>query len=107
MPDNFDDLVALPGVGSKTAKVVLNVAFGQPFIAVDTHVFRVCNRIGLCVGHCPGDVENKLPPLVDDEFKKEAHHYLLLHGRYNCTATKKFEQHCPNCVVAKYCKHNY
>lgn len=106
VPDNMEELVALPGVGSKTAKVVLNVAFGKPYLAVDTHVFRVSTRLGLCLGHCPGDVENKIPPLIDERFLKEAHHYLLLHGRYNCTA-RRFEDHCSKCVVAKYCKHNY
>lgn len=103
VPDNFQDLISLPGVGSKTAKVVLNVAFGQPYIAVDTHVFRVCNRIGLCLGQTPAQVEERLPPLVPQEFLSQAHHYLLLHGRYKCTA-KKFEGHCPDCVVNKWCR---
>ena len=106
VPGSFDELVALPGVGSKTAKVVLNVAFGQPFIAVDTHVYRVATRTGLCLGKCPGQVEERISPLVAEPFLKEAHHYLLLHGRYNCTA-QRFEGHCDKCVVAKYCKHNY
>ncbi len=106
VPDNFDELTALPGVGSKTARVVLNVAFGQPFIAVDTHVFRVATRTGLCIGKCPGQVEERIAPLVAEPFLKEAHHYLLLHGRYNCTA-RNFEGHCEKCVIAKYCKHNY
>lgn len=103
VPSNYEQLLALPGVGSKTAKVVLNVAFGLPYIAVDTHVFRVCNRIGLCLGNSPVQVEERLPPLVPQEFLKEAHHYLLLHGRYNCTA-KKYEEHCPNCVVKSWCR---
>lgn len=103
VPSNYEQLLALPGVGSKTAKVVLNVAFGLPYIAVDTHVFRVCNRIGLCLGNSPAQVEERLPPLVPQEFLKEAHHYLLLHGRYNCTA-KKYEEHCPNCVVKSWCR---
>ena len=106
VPGSFDELVALPGVGSKTAKVVLNVAFGQPFIAVDTHVYRVATRTGLCLGKCPGQVEERISPLVAEPFLKEAHNYLLLHGRYNCTA-QRFEGHCDKCVVAKYCKHNY
>ena len=106
VPGSFDELVALPGVGSKTAKVVLNVAFGQPFIAVDTHVYRVATRTGLCLGKCPGQVEERISTLVAEPFLKEAHHYLLLHGRYNCTA-QRFEGHCDKCVVAKYCKHNY
>lgn len=106
VPDTYDELVSLPGVGSKTAKVVLNVAFGQPYIAVDTHVFRVCNRTGLCLGKSPKEVEDRLPALVDPEFLQEAHHYILLHGRYVCTA-KKFEEHCATCVAAPWCKHNY
>lgn len=103
VPDSYDKLIELPGVGSKTAKVVLNVAYHQPYIAVDTHVFRVCNRIGLCLGQSPAMVEERLPPLIPEEFLAEAHHYLLLHGRYNCTA-KKYEEHCPHCVVKKWCK---
>lgn len=103
VPDNFQQLISLPGVGSKTAKVVLNVAFGQPYIAVDTHVFRVCNRIGLCLGQSASQVEERLPPLVPQEFLAQAHHYLLLHGRYKCTA-KKFETHCQDCVVNKWCR---
>lgn len=106
VPDNYDDLVKLPGVGSKTAKVVLNVAFGQPFIAVDTHVFRVCNRTGLCLGKTPAEVEARLPELIDPRFIQDAHHYLLLHGRYVCTA-KKYADHCINCVIAKQCRHNF
>lgn len=106
VPDTYDELIKLPGVGSKTAKVVLNVAFGQPYIAVDTHVFRVCNRTGLCLGKSPQEVEKFLPDLIDERFLKDAHHYLLLHGRYNCTA-KKFSDHCATCVVADYCKRNF
>lgn len=105
VPDTIEDLIRLPGVGSKTAKVVLNVAFNQPYIAVDTHVFRVCNRTGLCLGKTAAEVEDRLPQLIDPRFLKEAHHYILLHGRYVCTA-KKYTDHCLNCVIAPYCKHN-
>lgn len=106
VPDSFEKLTALPGVGSKTAKVVLNVAFGQPCIAVDTHIYRVANRTGLCLGKCPGQVEERISSLIAEPYLKDAHHYLLLHGRYNCTA-QRFESHCAHCVLAKYCKHNY
>lgn len=106
VPDNYDDLIKLPGVGSKTAKVVLNVAFGKPYIAVDTHVFRVCNRTGLCLGKTPAEVEARLPELIDPSFIQDAHHYLLLHGRYVCTA-KKYADHCINCVIAQQCRHNF
>ena len=103
VPSTYEELIKLPGVGSKTARVVLNVAFGQPFIAVDTHVYRVCQRTGLCLGTSPQQVEQRLPPLIAAPFLQEAHHYLLLHGRYNCTA-KKYQEHCPHCVIAAYCK---
>ena len=93
-------------MGSKTAKVVLNVAFGKPYIAVDTHVFRVCNRTGLCLGKTPAEVEARLPELIDPQFIQDAHHYLLLHGRYVCTA-KKYADHCINCVIAQQCRHNF
>ena len=106
VPGTFEQLVALPGVGSKTAKVVLNVAFGEPCIAVDTHIYRVANRTGLCLGKCPGQVEERIASLIAEPYLKDAHHYLLLHGRYNCTA-QRFENHCAKCVIAKYCKHNY
>lgn len=105
IPDTYEELIKLPGVGSKTAKVVLNVAFGQPYIAVDTHVFRVCNRTGLCLGNSPSQVEKRLPDLVDPEFVHDAHHYLLLHGRYVCTA-RGFRDHCATCVAAPWCKHH-
>ena len=106
VPDSFEELVKLPGVGAKTARVVLNVAFGQPYIAVDTHVFRVCNRTGLCLGNTAEKVAKHLPDLIDPEFLMNAHHYLLLHGRYVCTA-KNFEERCATCVAAPWCKHNY
>src|SRR6185312_9815757 len=82
VPHDRDALEALPGVGRKTANVVLNVAFGEPTIAVDTHIFRVGNRTGLAVGKTPLDVEQKLNEVVPDEFKLNAHHWLILHGRY-------------------------
>ena len=106
VPDSFENLIKLPGVGAKTARVVLNVAFGQPYIAVDTHVFRVCNRTGLCLGNTAEKVAKHLPDLIDPEFLMNAHHYLLLHGRYVCTA-KNFEERCATCVAAPWCKHNY
>ena len=106
VPDSFEELLKLPGVGAKTARVVLNVAFGQPYIAVDTHVFRVCNRTGLCLGNTAEKVAKHLPDLIDPEFLMNAHHYLLLHGRYVCTA-KNFEERCATCVAAPWCKHNY
>lgn len=100
VPDNEKELVLLPGVGSKTAKVVLNVAFGHNTIAVDTHIFRVCNRTGYCTGKTPLEIQDKLPKLVPDEFKKDAHHYFLLHGRYTCKATSP---QCPVCEIAHLC----
>ena len=106
VPDSFENLIKLPGVGAKTARVVLNVAFGQPYIAVDSHVFRVCNRTGLCLGNTAEKVAKHLPDLIDPEFLMNAHHYLLLHGRYVCTA-KNFEERCATCVAAPWCKHNY
>ena len=97
----LSQLIKLPGVGSKTAKVVLNVAFNKPYIAVDTHIFRVCNRTGLCVGKTVKEVEDKLPALIDKEFIQDAHHYILLHGRYVCKAQKP---QCGLCVIREYCK---
>jgi endonuclease-3 len=94
-------LEALPGVGRKTANVVLNTAFGEATIAVDTHIFRISNRIGLAPGKTPLAVEQKLLKVVPDEFKKDAHHWLILHGRYVCTArTPK----CPVCVINDLCE---
>jgi endonuclease-3 len=94
-------LEALPGVGRKTANVVLNIAFGEPTIAVDTHIFRVGNRTGLAVGKTPYDVEMKLEEAVPDEFKRHAHHWLILHGRYTCLARRPL---CENCIIADLCK---
>lgn len=100
VPDNFDDLVKLPGVGRKTANVVLNVAFGQPTIAVDTHIFRVSNRTGLAKGKTPDEVEERLMKVVPKEFLRNAHHYILLHGRYVCTARNPS---CEKCIIAEFC----
>ncbi|MEA5097960.1 MAG: endonuclease III [Burkholderiaceae bacterium] len=100
VPDNRAALEALPGVGRKTANVVLNTAFGQPTIAVDTHIFRVANRIGLAPGKNVDEVEQTLLKVVPDEFKHDAHHWLILHGRYTCTARKP---QCWNCMIADLC----
>ncbi len=100
VPDNFDDLIKLPGVGAKTANVVLNVAFNIPVIAVDTHIFRVCNRTGLCLGKNALTVQKLLADLIDDEFKLPAHHLLLLHGRHVCTARKP---QCESCIIKDLC----
>lgn len=101
VPDDFAALTSLPGVGSKTANVVLNVAFGHPTIAVDTHIFRVCVRTGLCVGKDAPAVEAALPEIIPDEFKQEAHHRLLYHGRYVCTARSP---KCAGCCLSKWCR---
>lgn len=100
VPANRADLEALPGVGRKTANVVLNTAFGQPTIAVDTHIFRVSNRTGLAPGKTPLAVERKLLRNVPAEFRLNAHHWLILHGRYTCTARKP---RCPECIVRDLC----
>lgn len=97
VPNNREALEALPGVGRKTANVVLNTAFGEPTIAVDTHIFRLGNRTGLAPGKTVVDVEKKLLRLTPPEFRKDAHHWLILHGRYVCKARKPDCQHC--CVV--------
>ena len=94
-------LEALPGVGRKTANVVLNVAFGEPTIAVDTHIFRVGNRSGLAAGRTPLEVETRLEQAVPERFKRHAHHWLILHGRYVCVARRPF---CGSCVIADLCK---
>ena len=95
VPKTREDLEKLPGVGRKTANVVLNVAFGIPTIAVDTHVFRVSNRTGLATGKNPLEVEKKLDKVVPENFKQQAHNLLILHGRYICKSRK------PNCVNCK------
>jgi len=94
-------LEALPGVGRKTANVVLNVAFGEPTIAVDTHIFRVANRTGLAPGKDPLAVEERLLKFTAEEFRLHAHHWLILHGRYVCTARKP---RCPECVIRDLCE---
>ncbi|NML45334.1 endonuclease III [Ramlibacter sp. G-1-2-2] len=100
VPRTRDELVALPGVGRKTANVVLNVAFGEETMAVDTHIFRVSNRTGLAPGKTPEQVEAKLEQRVPKEFRVDAHHWLILHGRYVCVArTPK----CWQCAVSQYC----
>ena len=101
VPADRDALEALPGVGRKTANVVLNEAFGQPTIAVDTHIFRVANRTGLAPGRTPAEVEALLERVVPREFKLGAHHWLILHGRYVCKARKP---ECWRCVVADLCR---
>jgi len=100
VPRDREALEALPGVGRKTANVVLNVAFGEPTIAVDTHIFRVGNRSGLAPGKTPLHVEAKLNKAVPDRFKLHAHHWLILHGRYICKARKP---ECPKCIVEDLC----
>jgi endonuclease-3 len=101
VPRRREALEALPGVGRKTANVVLNTAFGQPTIAVDTHIFRVSNRTGIAPGKTPRKVEDALHRSVPDEFKRGAHHWLILHGRYVCTARRP---HCGECVIADLCE---
>ena len=101
VPQSHDELVKLPGVGRKTANVVLNVAFKQPTMAVDTHIFRVANRTGLAPGKNPYIVEQTLLKIVPEEFALHAHHWLILHGRYICKARKP---DCPNCPVHDLCK---
>jgi endonuclease-3 len=95
VPADREALERLPGVGRKTANVVLNVAFGQPTIAVDTHIFRVANRMGLAPGKNPDEVERKLVKFVPEEFRQHAHHWLILHGRYVCVARKPDCGACP------------
>lgn len=100
VPDNRADLEALPGVGRKTANVVLNTAFGQPAMAVDTHIFRLGNRTGLAVGKNVLEVEQRLIKVIPKEFIIDAHHWLILHGRYCCIARKP---KCAECVVSDVC----
>jgi endonuclease-3 len=101
VPQTRDELESLPGVGRKTANVVLNTAFGEPTIAVDTHIFRVSNRTGIAKGKTPFEVEKRLVRLTPDEFKKDAHHWLILHGRYTCKARKPL---CGECAVIEWCE---
>jgi endonuclease-3 len=101
VPADRAALEKLPGVGRKTANVVLNVAFGQPTIAVDTHIFRVANRTGLGPGKTPEDVEQKLLKFVPEEFRQHAHHWLILHGRYVCVARSP---KCGECLIRDLCE---
>ena len=101
VPRSREALEALPGVGRKTANVILNTAFGQPAIAVDTHIFRVANRTRLARGKTPLEVEQRLTRLTPGEFRKDAHHWLILHGRYVCKARKP---ECPTCFIADLCE---
>ena len=101
VPDNREALEQLPGVGRKTASVILNTAFGQPAIAVDTHIFRVSNRTGIAPGNNVLEVEKKLLKFVPDKYKLDAHHWLILHGRYVCLARKP---RCGDCVIYDLCE---
>ncbi len=102
VPEDRAALEALPGVGRKTANVILNTAFGHPTIAVDTHIFRVSNRTGIAPGKDVLSVEKKLLKVVDSEFKLDAHHWLILHGRYTCIARKP---RCSSCVIEDLCEY--
>lgn len=102
VPRTREELEALPGVGRKTANVILNTAFGEPTIAVDTHIFRVANRTGLAKGKTPLEVEKRLTKLTPEEFHKNAHHWLILHGRYVCKARKPL---CAECIIADLCEY--
>jgi endonuclease-3 len=102
VPHTREALQALPGVGRKTANVILNTAFGQPTIAVDTHIFRVANRTGLAPGKDVLEVERRLEKFTADEFKHDAHHWLILHGRYTCVARKP---KCPQCAIRDLCEY--
>ncbi|MGD2140828.1 MAG: endonuclease III [Burkholderiales bacterium] len=104
VPRTREELEQLPGVGRKTANVVLNTAFGEPTIAVDTHIFRVANRTGIAPGKDVVKVEEKLMRLVPEEFRKDAHHWLILHGRYCCKARRP---ECPNCPIRDLCEYRH
>lgn len=104
VPDDRQALEALPGVGRKTANVILNTAFGQPTIAVDTHIFRVSNRTGLAPGKTVVEVEKKLLKFVAAEFRRDAHHWLILHGRYTCVARKP---RCGSCIIEDLCEYKH
>jgi endonuclease-3 len=103
VPHDREALESLPGVGRKTANVILNTAFGDPVIAVDTHIFRVANRTGLAPGKNVREVEEKLMDVVPDEFKHDAHHWLILHGRYTCLARKP---RCGSCPIFDICEYD-
>jgi endonuclease-3 len=100
VPDNFEDLILLPGVGRKTANVVLNEGFNKPTIGVDTHVFRVSNRTGLTIGKSPEEVEEQLLKILAKKYLKKAHHLILLHGRYICKSRNPL---CRRCIINKIC----
>jgi endonuclease-3 len=104
VPNNFEDLINLPGVGRKTANVVLNVAFNLPTIAVDTHVFRVSNRTGLTNGKNPNQVESQLLKTLPKKYLKKAHHTILLHGRYVCKSRNPL---CANCIIKNICTYTH
>ena len=104
VPDDRQALEALPGVGRKTANVILNTAFGHPTIAVDTHIFRVSNRTGIAPGKTVVEVEKRLLRLVPEEFKHDAHHWLILLGRYTCTARSP---NCPACIINDLCEYRH
>ncbi len=103
VPDNREDLESLPGVGRKTANVILNVVYGQPTMPVDTHLLRICPKIGLAEGTTPLEVEKSLVERIPTEYMDHAHHWLILHGRYICTARKP---KCDECLICDICKHN-
>jgi endonuclease-3 len=102
VPRTREALERLPGVGRKTANVILNTAFGEPTIAVDTHIFRVANRTGLAKGKTPLEVEKRLVKLTPEEFRKDAHHWLILHGRYVCKARRP---ECSRCPIVEWCEY--
>ena len=102
VPESREALEALPGVGRKTANVILNTAFGHPTMAVDTHIFRVANRTGIAPGKNVREVEEHLLAAVPDEYKHDAHHWLILHGRYTCVARKP---KCPTCIIRDLCEY--
>ncbi|MAS10741.1 endonuclease III [Salinisphaera sp.] len=104
VPDTREALVALPGVGRKTANVVLNTAFGKPAMAVDTHIYRVSNRTGIAPGKTVRAVEDRLMRLVPKEFLLDAHHWLILHGRYTCRARKPL---CDDCIIVDLCEYRH
>ena len=103
IPDNLEDLIKLPGVGRKTANVVLNVLFNKPTMPVDTHLLRTSPKIGLAQGSTPLEIEKSLCARIPQEYMNHAHHWLILHGRYVCTARNP---HCENCIINDICKHN-
>ena len=104
VPRTREELESLPGVGRKTANVILNTAFGEPTIAVDTHIFRISNRTGIAKGKTPLEVEKRLVRLTPEEFKQDAHHWLILHGRYTCKARRP---ECPDCIINDLCEYRH